>query len=307
MKPDLYKDILDTLFDGVYLVDRQRRISYWNRGAERISGFSSDEVVGRSCADNILMHINAEGEQLCLGGCPLHMTLLDGVQREAEVFLHHKAGHRLPVSVRVSPLRDDSGAIIGAVEVFSDATTRQRIQDELSELKQLSLADPLTGLGNRRSVLREFERRLAEFKRYAIPLGLLFVDIDEFKRVNDTYGHAVGDRVLVAVGQTLKNALRGMDTVCRWGGEEFLALLPRVDEPTFRSVAERMRRFVEASPIPLPEGTLKVTISVGGALAAPNDTLNSLVSRADTMMFKAKQRGRNCTLLDCAPPLENLA
>jgi len=306
MNPDLYKDILDNLFDGVYLVDKDRRISYWNGGAERISGFSSDDVLGHCCADNILMHINAEGEQLCLGSCPLHMTLRDGMQREAEVFLHHKAGHRLPVTVRISPLRDESGVIVGAVEVFSDATNHKRIQEELSELRQFSLADPLTGLGNRRSVVREFERRLAEYKRFAIPFGLLFVDIDGFKRVNDTYGHESGDRVLVAVGKTLRNALRGIDTVCRWGGEEFLALVPRVDEPTFRAVAERMRRFVEGSPIPLSAGALQVTISVGGALAAPDDTLNSLTSRADAMMYKAKQCGRNCSMLDCEPPLKSL-
>jgi diguanylate cyclase (GGDEF)-like protein/PAS domain S-box-containing protein len=306
MNPDLYKDILDNLFDGVYLVDRNRRILYWNRGAERISGYTHAEVQGRSCADNILMHITADGALLCQGSCPLSQTLRDGHPREDEVFLHHKDGHRVPISVRISPVRDESGAISGAVEVFSDATNRRRVQEELGELKRLSLADPLTGLGNRRSVVHEFERRLAELKRFGINFGVLFLDIDGFKRVNDTHGHEAGDRVLAAVGRTLKSALRGQDTVCRWGGEEFLAIIPRVDEATFRNVAERMRRFVEASPINLPGGRLSVTVSVGGALAQPDDTLNSLASRADALMYKAKQCGRNCSLLDCSPPLENL-
>jgi diguanylate cyclase (GGDEF)-like protein/PAS domain S-box-containing protein len=306
MKPDLYKDILDNFYDGVYVVDLDRRITYWNHGAERISGYMAGEVLGRCCADNILIHITRDGDELCTRACPLARTLKDGKARETEVFLHHKEGHRVPVNVRISPLFDASGAIFGAVEVFSDASYKKRVEEELCELKQLSLADPLTGLGNRRSVLREFERRLAELKRFEIPFGILFLDIDEFKRVNDTYGHDAGDRVLTAVGKTLKSALRNLDTVCRWGGEEFLAIVPRVDEPTFRAVAERMRRFVEVTPIDLAGGAINITVSVGGAMATHDDTLNSLAARADAMMYKAKQGGKNCTLLDCPPPLEIL-
>lgn len=303
MKPDFYKSILDNLFDGVYFVDRARRITYWNRGAERISGYASDEVMGRSCADNILMHISPNGDELCLTCCPLAETLSDGRQREAEVYLHHKNGHRLPVSVRISPLRDETDRIVGAVEVFSDATSHARLLNELNELKNQTLADVLTGLGNRRCAGLEFKRRLGELQRYGVPFGLLFVDVDNFKAVNDSYGHDTGDRVLAMVAKTLKSALRGMDTVCRWGGEEFVAVVPKVDEEAFRAVAERMRRFVEVSPIPVPGGSLSVTVSVGGALARPGDTLTALSSRADAMMYEAKRGGKNRTALDCGPQL----
>ncbi|SNR63975.1 PAS domain S-box-containing protein/diguanylate cyclase (GGDEF) domain-containing protein [Humidesulfovibrio mexicanus] len=301
MDQDDYKCILDNLFDGVYFVNAKRVITYWNHGAERISGFSAQDVVGKGCADGILRHITGSGEELCTRLCPLAKTLVDGEPREDEVFLHHKNGHRVPVSVRIAPLRDKDGAIIGAVEVFSDATPQQRLREEVNELRSLAMTDQLTGLGNRAAAGRQFKRRMSECKRFGVPFGLLFADIDHFKKVNDTYGHDTGDCVLAQIAKTLKSSLRGVDALCRWGGEEFVALVPKVDEKAFHSIAERMRRFVEATSIPSGCGhpPLRFTISVGGALARPDDTLTSLAARADTMMYEAKRSGRNCIRLDC--------
>ena len=117
---DIHRRILDEIQDGVYFLDTDRRITYWNRGAERITGFKSDEVLGRCCSDNILMHVDHAGLQLCKGHCPAARTIADGSFQEDEVFLHHKQGHRVPVRVRTSPVRDEAGGIIGAVEIFND-------------------------------------------------------------------------------------------------------------------------------------------------------------------------------------------
>ncbi|MDR3641428.1 MAG: GGDEF domain-containing protein [Humidesulfovibrio sp.] len=299
MEPDFYKGILNCISDGVYFVDPNRRITFWNQGAERISGYSAGEMEGKSCADNLLRHIDDSGSQLCNGMCPLAQTLKDGKPSENDVFLHHKNGHRVPVTVRVSPMRDDKGAIIGAVEIFYETLQRQNLLCELSELRHKAICDHLTGLGNRLAAHEEFARRVYELQRYDIPFGLIFVDVDHFKSVNDTYGHETGDQALVVVSRTLVNSLRADDTVCRWGGEEFLAILPQVNETTFRAVAERMRRFVESSTVPVPDGEIKLTVSIGGAMAVPSDSIESLVARADAMMYQAKDSGRNCWALDC--------
>jgi len=304
VNPDLYKSILDTIHDGVYFVDRNRHITYWNRGAERISGYTREEVLGKSCADNLLRHIGESGLQLCVGLCPLAKTLRDGQPREDEVYLHHKQGHRVPISVRIAALRDEDGAIVGAVEVFSDTSTRHSILCELNELKHQTLRDPLTCLGNRRAAEEEFQRRSRDLQRYQMPFGIFFVDIDHFKTVNDSYGHEVGDRALVVLSKTLVSSLRAVDTVCRWGGEEFVAIVPKVDPKTFQTVAERMRHFVEASSLPVQSGDLTFTVSVGGAMALPSDTIDSIVARADAMMYRAKHSGRNCCVLDCGPESE---
>ena len=124
LENDSYKSIIENLSDGLYFVDRNRVITYWNKAAEKISGFTSDEVVGRSCSDNILTHINGEGKSLCKGMCPLFATISDGKPREDEIYMHHKDGHRIPVFVRVSTLSDKDGNIIGGIELFTDISNQ---------------------------------------------------------------------------------------------------------------------------------------------------------------------------------------
>ncbi len=159
---------------------------------------------------------------------------------------------------------------------------------------------PLTGLGKRAAAGRQFKRRLANSSALACP-SCSSPTSSTSRESNDTYGHETGDCVLAQIAKTLKSSLRGVDALCRWGGEEFVALVPKVDEKAFHSIAERMRRFVEATSIPSGCGhpPLRFTISVGGALARPDDTLTSLAARADTMMYEAKRSGRNCIRLDC--------
>ncbi len=228
MHPDheFFKKLLDEFHDGVYFVDRERRITYWNRGAERITGYAASEVVGKRCMDNILIHVDAEGVSLCNGHCPLVFTLSDGAPRYAEVFLHHKEGFRVPVSVRVTPIRDGQGAVTGAVEVFSDNVPQAALLERITQFERLAYIDPLTEVANRRYTEIVLSARHEELRRYDWPFGILFVDIDLFKAVNDRYGHAKGDDVLRMVAKTLVNSVRSFDVVGRWGGEEFLLVLP---------------------------------------------------------------------------------
>ncbi|MFZ9739401.1 MAG: sensor domain-containing diguanylate cyclase [Prochlorotrichaceae cyanobacterium] len=288
-----YYQLIENLYEGIYYVDVHRKITVWNRGAEKITGYSKRDVIGRCCGDNILRHIDMQGNDLCLKGCPLAQTLRDGKAREAEVFFHHKDGHRVPVLVRVSPMADDAGKIIGAVEIFSDNSERLNTLAKLEALEKEVYTDSLTGIGNRKLCNFYLERRLHEYHLYQIPFGVLFLDIDRFKQFNDLYGHSIGDRVLSMVAQTTTNAVRGIDVVTRWGGEELAIVLPNVDDFILKQAAERIRCLIEKSWINLDGTILQVTVSIGGTIVNMEDTRSTIISRADQLMYESKKNGRN--------------
>lgn len=290
--------LLDNLFDGVYFVDTNRTITYWNAAAERITGFSKDEVIGKCCADNLLRHVDQQGNELCLHNCPLSDSILDGKLREATVFLLHKLGHRIPVSVRVSPVRDDDGNISGAVEIFTDNSSTLQIMKDLEELKQEVYRDALTGIANRKYAEMVLSTRVHELREHNTPFGVLFLDVDHFKQFNDTNGHNAGDNVLVMVAQSITNSLRKIDVVARWGGEEFVVFLPGATRVVVNAIAERIRMLIANSFIMAGEQKLQVTVSIGGAISRSEDTVLSIVKRADDLMYLSKQNGRNRVSLD---------
>lgn len=297
--PDL-QHLLDSLSDGFYYVDRQRTICFWNRTATRITGFNATQMLGTHCQDNLLRHVDGEGIHLCTERCPLVKAMEENRCVEADVYLHHQAGHRLPVRVRICPVHDASGTVVGATELFSDLSEKTGILLQLEELRRLALIDPLTGLINRTGLEREMEVRLQERYRYDWPLGVLFFDIDHFKQINDTYGHDLGDEVLRLVGNTLKSNCRPFDTFCRWGGEEFVGLLRNVDATTLCEVAERIRMLVEESFTMHNGERIGVTISIGATLGKMDDSSGSLIKRADRLMYQSKQEGRNRITCDVA-------
>jgi diguanylate cyclase (GGDEF)-like protein/PAS domain S-box-containing protein len=284
---------MENLHDGLYFVDQNRVITYWNKAAERISGFTATEVVGKSCADRILTHVDAQGRDLCTGRCPLAATIADGKPREATVFMHHKDGHRIPVSVRVSPLTDTSGNIIGGIELFTDVSHMAANELRIKELERLALLDSLTQLPNRNYIQTELRKRLQEKNRYNIPFGIYYIDIDHFKQLNDTYGHDIGDEILKLVANTFVVTSRPFDLYGRWGGEEFLAVIPSVDEKNLVAIGERLRNLIQSAYIIHANRKLSVTISIGATIVTDGDTAESLIKRADRLLYRSKAAGRN--------------
>lgn len=295
MKLSFYKTMLDYLYDGVYFVDNDRKIIYWNASAENLTGYSSNDIVGCYCYNNRLNHTNSEGDLLCRGElCPLAKTLKDGLLREEELYLQHKNGHRIPILVRISPVRNEENEIIGAVEVFSDNSSKSQLLEQLAQFKELSLIDSLTGLGNKRYVEIELSAKINEMNKVGKSFfGVLFIDIDHFKRVNDQYGHDIGDKIINMVATTIQNSVGNKGITFRWGGEEFLAIINTHLKEELVKVAERVRALTEQSVFRMGLEEIKVTVSIGAALAEPKDTDEVLIKRADELLYLSKRTGRN--------------
>ena len=290
---ELHKTIVENLADGVYLVDRDRTITYWNRGAERISGYDSGQLVGHRCYDNILGHLDSRGNSLCLSACPLAQTMDDGEPREVALWLTHADGHRKPVRVRTAPVRDASGQVIGAVEVFSDDSAVLRVKEDADRARRDALTDDLTGLPNRRLFDAALAGRLENLVRYGWGFGLLIADIDHFKTVNDTLGHVFGDAVLTGVAATLRGAVRAGDVLARWGGDEFAVLVEAPNGADLLDAAQRLCALVGQSEVRLAGTSRGVRVSVGGTRAQPDDSAETIFARADGALYHAKQSGRN--------------
>lgn len=285
-------EIIKNLEVGVYVVSPERKILFWNHKATEITGYKPEEVIGTHCQDDLLKHVDGEGTELCLNNCPLVETIKDGQVRKALVYLRHKFGYRLPVRIKTLPVWVDK-KIKGAIEFFQENTEELNLLEELRESRERTLMCPLTEIGNRRYIELVLTHRLAEAKRLGNKLGVLFIDIDDFKHVNDAYGHLIGDIVLQMVARTIVKIMRPYDFVGRWGGEEIVVVAPHVNQDELYALGERIRNLISTSSIKTMHAHLGVTISVGATLSQNEDTADSIIERADQMMYESKRNGKN--------------
>jgi diguanylate cyclase (GGDEF)-like protein len=278
--------------------DLLRRLA--ERG-NRVAGAGAAEealaLVAREAPDVILLDLELAG----LGG----MEVLDRLRTHEElaampvIMLTASEDHELMVEALRRGAHDYLRKPFDPAELDARvlaALRVKRLHNALLEanrrLARQALTDDLTGLANRRHGARQLEREIALCVRHGRLLALLRVDVDHFKPINDSYGHEAGDAVLVEVARRLEAAVRGGDELARWGGDEFVAILPDTDKAGALRAAERLRAFVSEGPIAAAGHQLPVTISVGWAHWA-GDTPDDLLARADRALYRAKDAGRD--------------
>ncbi|SIO32059.1 GGDEF domain-containing protein [Halodesulfovibrio marinisediminis] len=172
------------------------------------------------------------------------------------------------------------------------------VEDLHSKLARQAMEDPLTGLFNRRALTSITPEEFSELKNNKMPLGLLMLDIDHFKAVNDTYGHTTGDALLKQFADEVSSCLRSTDTLYRIGGEEFLIIAPNASITNLQALGERIRNHIEQTPLVITEGTIYHTVSIGCAISYKKDMcLNAILERADTALYSAKALGRNKVII----------
>jgi len=298
-----YRNIFDNAVDGIFTTTAEGRIVRANAAMARILGYDSPDELVRGVTDLAgQIYASPEKRMEVLG-----LMQEEGVLRGHEVEVLRRDGSRIWLSFSLRAIRDEDGALMRIEGVASDVSERRR---EVAELAHRALTDPLTGLPNRVAFEREFERMLAQARRSGQTVGVLFMDLDGFKPVNDTYGHQTGDELLRVLGERLRERLRVSDMASRIGGDEFGVILWNVSGPqTMERIAGEIIEALNL-PVELEACRCEVGVSIGGSLFPTHgDSPRELISRADQAMYRVKQRGRNHFLLaggegaeaDCAP------
>ncbi len=272
---------LNAADDAIMIADRMRNIVFVNEAFEELTGYTQAELKGQPVE---LLRSGLHGDDFYQ---QMKNTLAQGQHFRATFTNRHKNGSLYYAEQRVTALRDAAGQLTHYVGVSKDITGA--VQREMA-LREQASRDKLTGLLNRHAGEAELKRCQALAVSQGQSYGLILLDIDFFKRVNDSFGHAAGDRVIQAVARVLTENVRGYDQVVRWGGEEFLVILSNVGIEETVDSAERIRGAVAACR---DEEVGHFTISLGAGIWHSYETENMLLHRTDCALYQAKARGRN--------------
>lgn len=304
----LYRLLTEDAQDVLWRTDSQLVLTYISPADERLRGFRADEVVGHS----VFEMFTDEGVEVIKS--MLRLRAMEDAAGGTERFLRFQVEHRCKDGrliwgeVLSKPDRNAQGEITGYHGITREITERKRLEEQVH---QLAFHDPLTHLANRRLMLEHLEQAMSASKRSQRHGALLFLDLDNFKPLNDTYGHGVGDLLLIEVAERLKACVREADTVARFGGDEFVVLLSELSTQPGEAaeqavaIAEKVRTrlaepYVLQSAPSAPAIRHECTASIGVAVFRGRDeSQNAVIDRADAAMYRAKEEGRN--RIQCAP------
>ncbi len=293
VKGDFLNQLLDYTVDGCALLDQGKKIVFWNKAAEELTGFTREEMLGKSCHDEPALYTDYAGQSLCGEHCFCDRILKEKKPQVVEVFIQNKAGYRLPVRLKALPALNSEGQAIGVAQVFTSASPAITIPLRVQELEKMQLLDVDTGIPNRLYMEMYLKNKIAEYQKYNIPFGLIFADIDNYNKVQERFGRFNGAKLIRMIARTLQKNIRYLDMVARWDNEEFIICLLNIDENRLDIVANKLRLLVAESYITVETGLLNATISMGASLVQRFDTVESLVKRAEQLMLHSKWLGRN--------------
>jgi len=278
----LFAQIFEQTADFVKITDRDGKLIFVNKALTDKTGYDESELIGKTPA--VLKYEMRDADK----AKHLWDTIMAGNVYKNCIRNRCKDGSTYYESITISPIFGEKGEIEHFVSTGKDVSDLVQLQNQLNEL---AMKDPLTGLCNRRSFNELLAAEKNRADRYGEMFGIIMLDIDHFKKVNDTYGHDTGDQTLVMLAEVIKNMVRENDTICRWGGEEFLLMAVNIDEAGLMLLAEKIREAVANIVFPTAG---QLTISLGTTIYEPKEMLAKLLKRADKALYLAKDAGRNC-------------
>jgi PAS domain S-box-containing protein/diguanylate cyclase (GGDEF)-like protein len=284
LDPSYYRAILESLPSGVYVVDRERRILFWNDGAEQITGYQRHEVIGRLCHDNLMVHGDED---------TLLATIQDGTPRVSDIFLRHKDGQGVPVRVRAVAIRDAYGTVIGVAETFDEHYAGPDLRGHPHTRTVQNHLEDLTGISDHQSTQSYLQAFLEDFAEEHTVFSALSIAVDEFEKFRTAHSVEAAHRILHAVALTLRRNLRECDVVGHWEESRFVILLADCPAAMVGRVAKMLMRVVGGAAISWWGDRLSVTVSIGGTAVCPEDTPESVVLRSEQALRSCLEAGGN--------------
>lgn len=288
--------IFNTVNIGLAILDRDLKVRHWNRWLEIHSNLSQEAVLGGHIFDYFPQLDSPSFNKNCKVVLSFGSFAFFSQKLHGYLFPFKPDGsfgskfEFMQQSCTMGPLRDTSGAITSLFLIVQDVTELASYEQKLVEM---NVKDALTGVYNRRFLELRLAEECERHGRYAREMSVLMLDIDYFKKVNDNFGHQCGDMVLKAVADKVLASLRKTDIVARYGGEEFCCVLPETGMEQASQVAENIRAVVEQMETVTHDHVLKVTVSLGVSVLKDGDMPDSLLRRADSALYDAKNSGRN--------------
>jgi diguanylate cyclase (GGDEF)-like protein/PAS domain S-box-containing protein len=290
---EMFRGVLEDLPTGVYLVDRDGKILFWNSGAERITGHLRQEVVGHACREDFLASTDESGEEVPAASAALEAVLKDGRASEAQVSLRHKEGHLVPVRLRAIPMRDGNGAIVGAAECFDELVNLAEWDRRRNKLAEYGCLDAASGVLNHKMMEAHLRECLATYAEHPVPFCVVCIALDHLEEVKARYGVAAIAAVLRMTGQTLENSLRPTDYLGRWQENEFLAIVTECNRTEIARVGERLRKMIAGSKITWWGDLLAITIAMGATAVKAEDTVQEILRRVEGALKESIGQGGN--------------
>lgn len=271
--------ILSTINDGVYIVDHMRRIIFWNKAAEEITGYSADEVIGKYCQNNILNHVNEHGCQLCNHGCPLVSVMHEGRKREVDVYLHHRKGYRLPVHVRGNPVHGASGKVIACVEIFNLSTPKITMLERLNKEENQALMDTASSLPNHVYLRKMLGYKLPKVQLSHQPFGIIALVVNRYAQLLSTWGDAAVDRMIHILALSLSANSKVFDTAGRLAEDQFLVITNSKDADQLLNHAQVLKNILSRCTCQINQDTIELSVSMACTMALADDTDETLLAR----------------------------
>jgi two-component system cell cycle response regulator len=292
--PEVYQTVLDNLQTGVYIVDRNRRIRFWNEGAEQITGYLRQDVVGRFLRDHLLTAGDCVKDPDSEPDDPINLVFRDGKPSTMDVSILHKDGYRVPIVLRTNPIRNSRGAVVGAAESFERNRSASEWTRRQAGFADFGCLDAVTGVASQSFMETQLRENLTVFAEHGIPFGILLVQIDHMDQFRASRGPGVVSTILRVIAQSVENCVRPSDLVGCWGENQFIAILLECKESQVALVGERVRRMIGRSEIEWCGDKFSVTSPVGGAGCRAGDRIELLLARAEASLKESIGKGGNC-------------